>query len=175
MDRMRESIFGALGDLTGLSFLDLFSGSGIVALEAASRGAAPVEAVEQDPLKRQTLLSNTALAPQGIRCRFMAVELYVRRAKGPFDLIFCDPPFSYGYKAELLGSIAASRLMGEGTTVILHHPRNDPEREGLRDPAPGRLFLARSRNYGRSAASFFRGLPGPQATPGGASGEGGSG
>ncbi|GHV71251.1 hypothetical protein AGMMS49928_22220 [Spirochaetia bacterium] len=80
MDRMRESVFGVLGDLTGMSFLDLFSGSGIIALEAASRGAAPVEAVEADRLKRKTLLENAALAPQGIRCRFMAAELYIRRA-----------------------------------------------------------------------------------------------
>ena len=48
MDRMRESVFAILGDLTGLSFLDLFSGSGIIALEAASRGAHPVVCVERD-------------------------------------------------------------------------------------------------------------------------------
>ena len=45
MDRVRESVFSALGDLTGLSFLDFFSGSGIIALEAASRGASYIEAV----------------------------------------------------------------------------------------------------------------------------------
>jgi 16S rRNA (guanine(966)-N(2))-methyltransferase RsmD len=58
MDRMRESIFAVLGDLSGLSFLDIFSGSGIIALEAASRGAGPVEAVEMDPHKRKTLIKN---------------------------------------------------------------------------------------------------------------------
>jgi 16S rRNA (guanine966-N2)-methyltransferase len=42
MDRMRESVFAVLGDLSGLSFLDLFSGSGIIAMEAASRGAYPL-------------------------------------------------------------------------------------------------------------------------------------
>ena len=41
MDRMRESVFAILGDLSGRSFLDIFSGSGIIALEAASRGADP--------------------------------------------------------------------------------------------------------------------------------------
>jgi len=44
MDRMRESVFAVLGDLTGLSFLDLFSGSGIIGLEAASRGPSPSSA-----------------------------------------------------------------------------------------------------------------------------------
>ena len=42
MDRMRESLFAVLGNITGCSFLDLFSGSGIVGIEAASRGAASV-------------------------------------------------------------------------------------------------------------------------------------
>ena len=52
MDRMRESLFSILGDLSGRSFLDLFSGSGLVGLEAASRGADPVDLVEKDPGKK---------------------------------------------------------------------------------------------------------------------------
>ncbi|HOX18306.1 MAG TPA: RsmD family RNA methyltransferase, partial [Spirochaetales bacterium] len=42
MDRMRESVFAVLGDLSGMSFLDLFAGSGVLGLEAASRGASRV-------------------------------------------------------------------------------------------------------------------------------------
>jgi 16S rRNA (guanine966-N2)-methyltransferase len=48
MDRMRESLFSILGSLEGMSFLDMFSGSGVVGLEAASRGAKPVHVVEKD-------------------------------------------------------------------------------------------------------------------------------
>jgi 16S rRNA (guanine(966)-N(2))-methyltransferase RsmD len=155
MDRMRESVFGALGDLTGLSFLDIFSGSGIIALEAASRGADPVEAVEQDPLKRKTLLENVAIAPVPVQCRFMAAELYVKRAKKRFDLIFCDPPFPYRFKRELIRNIARSPLMGPGSRLLLHRPRNDAEREGLADPAPGTLEKIQSREYGRSIVDFF--------------------
>ena len=68
MDRMRESVFAVLGDLTGSSFLDIFSGSGIIALEAASRGAIYIEAVEMDPLKRKTLLENVKISPVPIFC-----------------------------------------------------------------------------------------------------------
>jgi 16S rRNA (guanine966-N2)-methyltransferase len=42
MDRMRESMFSVLGYMDGLSFLDVFSGSGMIGIEAASRGALPV-------------------------------------------------------------------------------------------------------------------------------------
>jgi 16S rRNA (guanine(966)-N(2))-methyltransferase RsmD len=151
MDRMRESVFATLGDLTGLSFLDLFSGSGIIALEAASRGADPVEAVEMDPLKRRTLLKNLAIAPRRIQCRFMSAELYVKRAKKAFDLIFCDPPFPYRYKWELVQAIADSPLMLTGSRLLLHRPRED-----YHDDPLNRLSREDSKAYGRSIVDFFR-------------------
>jgi 16S rRNA (guanine(966)-N(2))-methyltransferase RsmD len=150
MDRMRESVFAVLGDLSGCSFLDIFSGSGIIALEAASRGAAPVEAVEKDPIKRKTLLKNVSIAPVRIDCHFVAAELYVKRAKKSFDIIFCDPPFPYKYKWDLLKAIAASPLAAEGTRVLLHRPREDQYNEGFEN-----LTLASSRIYGRSVVDFF--------------------
>jgi 16S rRNA (guanine(966)-N(2))-methyltransferase RsmD len=151
---MRESVFAVLGDLTGRSFLDMFSGSGIIALEAASRGAAPVEAVEQDPLKRKTLLQNVAIAAVRIRCRFMSAELYVKRGKESFDIIFCDPPFPYGYRWELVREIGASPLMREGSLLIIHRPREDPPAQSM-EP----LTLKRSKEYGRSVVDFFESAP----------------
>ncbi|MDR2793177.1 MAG: RsmD family RNA methyltransferase [Treponema sp.] len=150
MDRMRESVFAALGDLTGCSFLDIFSGSGIIALEAASRGASFIEAVENDPLKRKTLLQNAALSPIRIQCRFMSAELYVRRGKRSFDVIFCDPPFSYEYKWVLVKAIADSALMKSGTRVLIHRPSED-----FLYYAIDNLTLERSKKYGRSVVDFF--------------------
>jgi 16S rRNA (guanine(966)-N(2))-methyltransferase RsmD len=154
MDRMRESVFAILGDLSELSFLDLFSGSGIIALEAASRGAAYVEAVEKDPAKRAVLLRNLGLSPVRIRCRFQPVELYVRRAKRGFDIIFCDPPFSYKWKGALVAEIAGSVLMREGSRVLLHRPRGD-EAENVAETAVEGLFLQERREYGRSVVDCF--------------------
>ncbi|GAB1481248.1 hypothetical protein MASR2M78_00630 [Treponema sp.] len=122
MDRMRESVFAVLGDLTGKSFLDVFTGSGIIALEASSRGAAPVEAIEMDPLKRATLLKNVSIAPIRINCHFIAAELYIKRAKKSFDLIFCDPPFPYAYKKELLERIEASPCPSWNATFTTQAP-----------------------------------------------------
>jgi 16S rRNA (guanine(966)-N(2))-methyltransferase RsmD len=150
MDKMRESIFAALDDLTGHSFLDLFSGSGIIALEAASRGATYVEAVEMDPLKRKTLLENVKISPVRINCRFMPAELYIKRAKRPFDFIFCDPPFPYRYKWELVQSIASSPLMNETSCLLLHRPRED-----FCKNLPAELVLKDCREYGRSIVDIF--------------------
>jgi 16S rRNA (guanine(966)-N(2))-methyltransferase RsmD len=150
MDRMRESVFAVLGDLSGLSFLDIFSGSGIIALEAASRGAAYIEAVEMDPLKRKTLLENVSISSERINCRFISAELYVKRSKKNFDIIFCDPPFPYRFKWDLIRDIAASPLTKNGSRLLIHRPREDFHD----DPIP---FLAKDdyREYGRSVVDFF--------------------
>ena len=150
MDRMRESVFAILGDLSGKSFLDFFSGSGIISLEAASRGASCIEAVEADPKKIKTLLENVKMSPVRINCRFMSAELYVKRAKRNFDYIFCDPPFSYRYKDELLASIAASKLMNENSLLLLHSPKEDSF-----NISSSKLTLKDSREFGRSVVNFY--------------------
>jgi 16S rRNA (guanine(966)-N(2))-methyltransferase RsmD len=151
MDRMRESVFACLGDLTGRSFLDLFAGSGIIALEAASRGASYIEAVEMDSLKRKTLLENVAIAPVRINCRFMAAELYVKRAKRHFDILFLDPPFPYQFKWELLTRIAVSPLISSESKILIHRPREDYQKEPI-----SLLTRYDSREYGRSIVDFFK-------------------
>jgi 16S rRNA (guanine(966)-N(2))-methyltransferase RsmD len=162
MDKMRESVFAILGDLSGASFLDLFSGSLIIALEAASRGASHIEAVEGDKQKLKTLIANSALSPVRIHCHLMPVELFIKRAHRSgteqtaqtgaartFDYIFCDPPFNYQYKSELVANIGASSLMNESSLLMIHHPKKD----ALYDQE--NLALKETRFYGNSAVDFF--------------------
>jgi 16S rRNA (guanine(966)-N(2))-methyltransferase RsmD len=153
MDRMRESIFSVLGDISGLSFLDIFSGTGIIALEAASRGAVPVEAVEQDVIKRKTLIENVSISPVRIQCRFMPAELYIKRAKASFNIIFLDPPFPYQFKWELAAAIAESPLAANETRILIHRPREDKPPENWLESRP--LEKIDSREYGRSIVDFF--------------------
>jgi len=150
MDQMRESVFACVGNLDGKSFLDIFSGSGIIALEAASRGASCIEAVENDPLKRKTLLENVSISPVRIHCRFISAELYVQRGKTPFDFIFLDPPFPYQFKWDLVSRIAASSLVSPGSVILMHRPRQDCQREEI-----AALEKTDSREYGRSIVDFF--------------------
>ena len=152
MDQMRESVFACLGDITGRSFLDLFTGSGIIALEAASRGAAYIEAVENDPLKRKTLLQNVSVSPIRINCRFVSAELYVQRAKRSFDIIFLDPPFPYQHKWELLFRIANSPIVSNESIMLLHRPSEDFQKKQM-DAV--QLLQTDSREYGRSIVDFF--------------------
>jgi 16S rRNA (guanine(966)-N(2))-methyltransferase RsmD len=151
MDRMRESIFAFLGDISGHSFLDLFSGSGIIALEAASRGAVEIEAVEADKQKSKTILANLAMSPVRINAHFVSAELYVLRGRRSFDYIFCDPPFPYQHKWDLIKKIAASPLMNDDTLLLLHRPRADYCKE-----AGVGFTIVGKKEYGNSVVEFVR-------------------
>ncbi len=151
MDRMRESVFAVLGDLTGLSFLDLFSGSGIIALEAASRGAYPVACVEKDRAKFPILLKNVSISEQRIECHAMPVERFLLRNRQSFDILFFDPPFPYAYKEELLSLAQSGRSLKQGSLVLLHFPRENRIPTTL-----GALSVEDERAYGRSIVRFYR-------------------
>jgi len=158
MDKMRESVFAVLGDLTGLSFLDLFSGSGIIALEAASRGASPVVCVEKDPAKFAFLLGNVSLAEERVDCRSMPVERFILRNRTPFSVVFCDPPFPYRYRRELLESLAEGPSAAPGGLVLIHFPSEDRLPEAI-----GSLGVKDEREYGRSRVRFYRNSIAPLA------------
>lgn len=150
MDRMRESLFAILGDLTGKSFLDLFSGSGICALEASSRGADPVFLVEKDPIKVETVFKNVSIAPHRIECKFVSVELFLKRTKERFDIVYFDPPFPYKYHRELLEMVAELPVLAEGGLAIMHRPKERELPEEI-----GRLRRSDQRVYGRSILDFY--------------------
>jgi len=153
MDRMRESVFGVLGDLSGNSFLDLFTGSGIIGLEAASRGANPVVCVEKDRKKFLVLLENAAIAEPALFCRAMPAETFILRNKSPFDILFLDPPFDYPFKLQLLERLDRSASLKAGSLVLIHFPREDrlPESAGTLEGYDMRI-------YGRSIVRFYKKL-----------------
>lgn len=150
MDRMRESVFAVLGDLTGKSFLDLFSGSGIIALEAASRGASPISCVEKDPGKFSILLRNVSIAEERIECHRMPVERFLLRNKTAYSVVFCDPPFPYKYRLELLVSLSERATLVPGSLVLLHYPSEDRPPDEV-----GSLHVEDEREFGRSRVRFY--------------------
>ena len=155
MDKMRESVFSILSQkLDGKSFLDLFSGSGTIALEAVSHGAANVTLCEMDRTKAPIIFKNVKMAEEvGVRvkCHFMAVELFLKRCKEKFDFIFLDPPFPYKFRLELLETIGKKEMITEDGTVMIHYPAEDKLPEVI-----GNLVLTDQRIYGRSIVNFYK-------------------
>lgn len=155
MDRMRESVFAILGDLDGKSWLDLFSGSGTIAIEAVSRGATEVQLCEKDKIKTKQVLENVSVTEREcgvkIKCHFIAVELFLKRCKDTFDYIFLDPPFPYKYRLELLKTIGERNLLNVDGTVMIHYPEEDALPDTI-----GNLTLTDKRVYGRSIVNFYK-------------------
>jgi 16S rRNA (guanine966-N2)-methyltransferase len=101
-DRVRETLFNWLGqDLAGLSCLDLFAGSGILGLEAASRGAAHVTLVEQSRRVFEQLRRNLEPFDCGrlepVCCDALKFVPSPRVPAGRYDLVFLDPPYHHGW------------------------------------------------------------------------------
>ena len=155
MDRMRESVFASLGNLSGKSWLDLFSGSGTIAIEAVSRGSKSVQLCEKDKIKIKQVLENVSITEKelGVRigCHFMAVELFLKKCKSTFDYIFLDPPFPYKYRLDLLKIIEQRKLVNPEGTVMIHFPEEDMLPEKI-----GSLVLKDKRIYGRSIVHFYK-------------------
>ncbi|MGN0728763.1 16S rRNA (guanine(966)-N(2))-methyltransferase RsmD [Treponema sp.] len=155
MDKMRESVFNIIGDsLKGKSFLDLFSGSGTIAIEAVSHGAANVSLCEMDKSKARTVLKNVKMAEEiGVRisCHFLSVELFLKRCKEKFDFIFLDPPFPYKFREELVKTAGERKLLTENGQLLIHYPAESPLPDRI-----GNLVLSDKRIYGRSTVNFYK-------------------
>jgi 16S rRNA (guanine(966)-N(2))-methyltransferase RsmD len=153
MDKMRESVFAIIqAELPGAAFLDLFSGSGVIGIEAWSRGAEKIVMVEKDKGKRHILTENASLAEGNALVHIMPVERYIKyMTDGPFNFIFLDPPFPYRFKAQLLDMIGRSQLLAEDGQVLIHYPKEDNLPE-----TPAGLLRADRRVYGRSVVGFYK-------------------
>lgn len=156
-DRVRESLFNILGqNLTGRSFLDLFAGTGAVALEAASRGASPVVAVESNRTAAQ-------LAARNIRDCGAAVELVgydaarflnqSQEARRSFDLVFVDPPYRFWEEPEAgrLLEAVTKILAPVGTLTVEHASGREP-------PASPGLAIFDRRRYGDTGLAFYHAI-----------------
>ena len=150
MDRMRESLFSILGDISGLSFIDLFSGSGTMGFEAESRGAAPVVLVERDHRKKDVILSNIRTLASSARLIMSPVERIVVRSPESYDIVFMDPPFAYKHKLDLLRKAASSRLLHSDTRLLIHFPTQEDLPEQI-----DRLGLSTRRDYGGSRLHIY--------------------
>ena len=119
-DRVRETLFNWLGhDLSGWKCVDAFAGTGALGLEAASRGAADVLLVEQDPeLVAQLRAIQARLAATGVKVeRANGLSVLARLPAGSTDLVFLDPPFDANLYDKAL-AVTAAALAPEGLAYL---------------------------------------------------------
>ncbi len=153
MDRMRESLFSILGDLRGCSFLDLFSGSGCVAIEAASRGASPIHLVEMDRGKKPTIEKNLSFVEEEKKLFVMDAYRYILSTLSHYDIVYADPPFPMEEKVKLLESVAKAGIVKERGLFIIHYPVEEKAQWPERVES---FVLSDERKYGRSMLRFYK-------------------
>jgi 16S rRNA (guanine966-N2)-methyltransferase len=155
-DRVRESLFALLGDLSGANVLDLYAGSGALAIEALSRGARRATLVECSGAAVDCIRAN--LARLGLVEQATVLRLRVERARGPivreapFDLVLCDPPWPRIDEAlQAVGRLVGPELLGFAATVVIEHPARTP----VTELPEASLVLQDRRVWGDTAAAFF--------------------
>jgi 16S rRNA (guanine966-N2)-methyltransferase len=146
-DRVKEALFGVLAErVQGARVLDLFAGTGALAIEALSRGAGSAVLVEQAAPAVAVIRANLdALDLHAVaRLRRTRAETYLRTQRdGPFDLALLDPPYAapVGLVAGLLGRLARTALAPGAVVVVEAAARAEapPWPPGL-EPDPPRRY-----------------------------------
>lgn len=156
-DRVRETLFNVLGQfLDGEQVLDLYAGTGALALEALSRGAGRAVLVDQDREAVQLCRRNaegTGFTGQVevLHRPVSKAVVELGRAGRKFDLVFADPPYAAHVVQQILEGVEENHLLGGSGTVVIEHDR--------REEAPvehGRLRKVDERRFGDTVVSIFR-------------------
>ena len=153
-DRMKETLFSALGDVDGAKVLDLYAGSGSLGLEALSRGASHATFVENSRDAILKLEQNIDTTGFGDRSDVVWADVSSTLGHSPqerFDLIFLDPPYSTsasGVRSDL-EAIVMGGFLGDQGRIALHRPMKERRPEALG------LDLIWSREIGQAQLYVF--------------------
>ena len=149
-DRIKETLFNMLSnDIPGCRFLDVFSGSGAIGIEALSRGARSAVFVDESRAAVQLVRANLAL------CRLQGdvvqgESLGYLRTCGKFDLIFLDPPYDTGLLDKALENVVQFDILAEGG-IIVCESRREKVLPQLQPP----YHLLTERNYGKIKLTLY--------------------
>jgi 16S rRNA (guanine(966)-N(2))-methyltransferase RsmD len=154
-DKTRKAIFDILSDIEGLSFLELFAGSGAVSLEAASRGAREVVLVENNSSVLRDLTQNLSYAiDTKYRVLPLDAQIAVKRLcrdGSSFDIIFFDPPYHQDLPKKTLQTLSAYDILAPTGLIIVQHFKKESLPENL-----GVLNLLKQSDYGDTKLSFYQ-------------------
>lgn len=157
--RIRAAFFNMLGkEILGARFLDVFAGSGSVAIEALSRGAHRAVLIENDPEVLDVLSTNLMRLGLRRRAQLACIDPYTTLPgeEEPFRHVFVDPPFPHYRTPELdpwgiAGRLVTASLLAPGARIGIEYPtRLEPP-----DPPEG-LTLEKTRKYGDTSILMWR-------------------
>jgi 16S rRNA (guanine966-N2)-methyltransferase len=155
-DRVREALFSILGNrLPDSRVLDLFAGTGAIGIEALSRGATHVTAVESQAESLKLLRHNIAECGMNALAAIQArtVKQFLTRPDlwtGPYDIVFADPPYDMAYKLEDIFKTVHATLASPDAWLVVEHASKTTLPDRL-----GTAIFKKRYQYGDTALSIF--------------------
>ena len=150
-DFARESLFNILNnrvDFESISVLDLFSGTGAIGFEFASRGVEVVHMIEKDHKHISGIRQNIEkIGIKNIKPVHIDVKAFLKTCKFKYDIVFADPPYDLGWLASIPDLVIGSGVMKASGFFIMEHPK------ALRFGDHESFY--EHRNYGSVNFSFF--------------------
>ena len=151
-DRVKESIFNLIQAYVPESIcLDMFAGSGALALEAISRGAAKAVLIDKDKRSVDIIRKNVESLGFEEQCEIRSEDCFIfaESTGEKFDIIFLDPPYNKNLIEPVLSAIVDNELLTAGGIVVLESDDTDfsGEKEGLN--------ILKQRRYGRTYITVY--------------------
>ena len=156
-DRLKENLFNLLmPTLSGARFLDLYSGSGAIGIEALSRGASTATLVENAPkaleairanLKKTNLAEKAEILSMPVECAIGWLE----KNNKLYDIIFMDPPYNKGYIPSTFHWLEKTGLLAENGILATEMPSAEE------NPLTGALVLLKEKIYGEIKFTLYKG------------------
>ena len=157
LESVKESLFSIIAPyVEGSIFLDLFSGSGSISLEAISRGAKRAVMIEKDGEALKYIIENIDNLGFSDRCRaykndvFRALEILGRKNE-KFDIIFLDPPYKENITEKTLEKISESEILAEDGIIISEHIVYEKSKDKV-----GNLVKYDERDYNKKIVTFYK-------------------
>lgn len=128
-DRVREAVFSILGDIERARVLDLFAGSGAMAIEALSRGAAEATLVDSSAASIASIRRNLRSLELEATVRQQSVQAFLHSAQRDgrqYDLVFVDPPYRRAGAFRQALSASLTPVLGPGARVVAESDRREP-------------------------------------------------
>jgi 16S rRNA (guanine(966)-N(2))-methyltransferase RsmD len=157
--KIRQALFNVLrARVTGARFLDLFAGTGLIGIEALSRGAQSLVAVEHNRKMAQSI--EASLQQLGFQAEVICADVskvlqnFGRNQKTnkriQFDIIFADPPYKSALASKILREIDANDLLDLHGVLIIEHAK------GFEFPSDlEHLKIRSTRDYGDTVLTFI--------------------
>lgn len=157
LDRVKESLFNIIqNEIKDCTFLDLFSGSGSIGLEAASRGAKKVILCDKSKEAIEIINKNidkTHLEDKIELYNMDSISLLKIKIKETLDIIYIDPPYNSNLSIDSIKIILEKNIVNEESIIIVETDEKD---RILREVKEMKIEIIDTRKYGRASMIFFK-------------------